>query len=154
MLLKGNDKNLRNYNFTILDNFDNTLNDFDLVAIGLNEQGISTVILGIYYRTAVITFNDFENRNGNQTTLTVRRYNLYSTDRYIRGIVDRVKIEYGELPGTYKLKNSIKIENLDISMKCLKDNMLKLLSNYKINNTVPRKLINDILDDARKLNLI
>ena len=153
MRLKGN-KNLRNYNFKILDSFNNELNDFDLVATGLNEQGNIATILGIYYKTQIITFADFENRDGLQSLLSSKKYNLYSTDKYFRGFIDRVKVEYGDLPGTYKLKNAIKIENLDIPMKCFKDTIFKMLKDYKVNNTISRKLLNEIIDDMGRLELL
>ena len=153
MILKGNNMNLRNYNFKILDNFDNTLNDFDIVVTGLNEHGVITTIPGIYYRTAILLFNNYENINSEQNTLTIKRYNLYGTS-VNKGLVDRVKVEYGDLPGTYKIKNTIKIENPDIPMKCLKDRMLKMLFNYKISGTVPRKFINEMIDDVKRLGLL
>lgn len=152
MILKATN-NLRNYNFKILDNFDSTLNDFDIVVTGINDQGMVNTALGIYYRTSIFTFNNFESRESVQSIILARKYNLYSVGRD-KGIVDRIRVEYGELPGTYKIKNAIKIKNPDLPMKCLRDNIIKMISNYKINSNVPRKLINEILEDAKRLGLL
>lgn len=137
-----------NRGYTILDNFNQEVSDFDVVVSSANKLGCQVSELGIYWGTIVFTVSDFDRIDSTQTSITLKKNTLWNTGR-LSNIVNRVEVEAGMLQGTFKMKNIIKLENINEEMMDFRIRVITLLENGKIPNNVPRKLVNDILDDAR-----
>lgn len=134
--------------YTILDNFNQEVNDFDIVVTSANNLGCQVSELGIYWGTIVFTVNDFDRINSTQTYLTIRKNTLWNTGR-LTNIVNRVEIEAGMIQGTFKMKNIIRLENITEEMMDFRVRVITLLDEGKIPNNVPRKLVNGVLADAK-----
>ena len=133
-------------NYKIYDNFGRLLKDFDIVAVSTTSCGVYECALGIYFKIAVVTWDDFTNRNRKTSHLVIRKNILFNKDN---GTVDRSKVEIGELPGEYILKTAIKITEHSEETVFLRNNILKQLENGNIGNNVSRKSVSDILKAAK-----
>lgn len=135
-------------NYTIIDNFGQEIEDFDIVVSATNNGGNNVNELGFLFGTIVLLVTDYENVDARSTMATIRKNTLWSTGRDIR-IINRVEVEVGSLPGRYRMKNVVKINQPTAEMLDFKLKIIMMLENSKVLSNVPRKLINDILTEAR-----
>lgn len=141
---------MENNNYTILDNFNQEVKNFDMVSTASNKQGVLVSEIAMYYDTKLFVFSDFDNIDSRNTLISVRKNTLWGVDRNA-WIVDRVQVEIGELPGRYKMKNIIKIDDTNNVIAELRKQYIYKLSKFHIASSVPRKTVNDVLIDAKKL---
>lgn len=137
-----------NRNYTIVDNFNQKVDDFDVVATSLNKLGSQVNELAVYWGTALFTLSDFDKQESRSTLVSVKKNTLWNTGRNT-SIANRVAIEVGELPGTYKMKNIIKLDNIREDIMDFRVKIINLLDEGRVTNNVPRKLIREVLDDAK-----
>lgn len=141
---------MENNNYTILDNFNQEVKNFDMVSTASNKQGVLVSEIAMYYDTKLFVFSDFDNIDSRNTLISVRKNTLWGAYRNAC-IVDRVQVEIGELPGRYKMKNIIKIDDTNNVIAELRKQYIYKLSQFCITSSVPRKTVNDVLRDAKKL---
>ena len=144
---------MENNNYTILDNFNQEVKNFDMVSTASNKQGVLVSEIAMYYDTKLFVFSDFDNIDSRNTLISVRKNTLWGVDRNA-WIVDRVQVEMGELPGRYKMKNIIKIDDTNNVIAELRKQYIYKLSQFCITSSVPRKTVNDVLRDAKKLGVL
>ena len=137
-----------NRNYTIVDNFNQKVDDFDVVATSLNKLGSQVNELALYWGTVLFTLSDFDKQESRSTLVSVKKNTLWNTGRNT-SIANRVAIEVGELPGTYKMKNIIKLDNIREDIMDFRVKIINLLDEGRVTNNVPRKLIREVLDDAK-----
>ena len=137
-----------NRNYTIVDNFNQKVDDFDVVATSLNKLGSQVNELALYWGTALFTLSDFDKQESKSTLVSIKKNTLWNTGRNT-SIANRVAIEVGELPGTYKMKNIIKLDNIREDIMDFRVKIINLLDEGRVTNNVPRKLIREVLDDAK-----
>lgn len=139
---------MNNRCYTIVDNFNQEVGDFDVVVSSNNKLGCQVSELGIYWGTIVFTVSDFDRIDSAQTSVILKRNTLWNTGR-LNNIINRAEVEAGMLQGTFKMKNIIKVDNINEEMMDFRVRIITLLDDGKIPNNVPRKLINDIINDAK-----
>lgn len=142
-----------NRNYTILDNFEQILNDFDIVATSACRKGCQVSELGIYYGTGVFELKDFENTISNNDLIEMKKNTLWNTGRSTN-IVNRVEVEAGTLAGTFKMKNVIKLTNPAEELMDFRVKIITLIESGKVAANISRKLLLEFLDDARGLGYI
>lgn len=135
-------------NYKIVDNFNQEVNDFDVVASSSNKLGSQVNELGVYWGTIVFTLSDFDKVNSSNVLVSLKKNTLWNTGR-CNNIVNRVEVEVGSLPGVYQMKNIIKLDNVREDIMDFRIKILSLIEEGKVTNSVPRKLVNDVLKDAK-----
>ncbi len=135
-------------NYTIVDNFNQEVNDFDVVATSLNKLGSQVNELAVYWGTVLFTLSDFDKQESRNTLVSIKKNTLWNTGRNI-SIANRVAIEIEELPGTYKMKNIIKLDSVREDIMDFRIKIITLIESGRVTNNVPRKLMKDFLDDAK-----
>lgn len=139
--------------YTILDNFKQVVNDFDVVASSACKQGCQVSELGLYWGTIVFILNDFDKMDSVQASVTLRRNTLWNTGRNT-SLVNRVEVEAGMMQGTFQMKNIIKIGNLNEELMDFRVKIITLIEEGKVANNIPRKILVDMLDDAKMMGYI
>lgn len=137
-----------NRNYKILDNFNQEVKDFDVVASAVNKLGSQINELGICWGTIIFTLSDFDKLDSKSTLVSLRKNTLWNTGRYTN-IVNRVEVEAGLLPGVYQMKNIIKLDNVREDIMDFRIKILTLIEEGRVTNNVPRKLVNEVLEDAK-----
>lgn len=137
-----------NRNYKILDNFNQEVKDFDVVASAVNKLGSQINELGICWGTIIFTLSDFDKLDSKSTLVSLRKNTLWNTGR-CTNIVNRVEVEAGLLPGIYQMKNIIKLDNVREDIMDFRIKILTLIEEGRVTNNVPRKLVNEVLEDAK-----
>lgn len=144
----GNTLSMDNRNYKIVDNFNQEVKDFDVVASAVNKLGSQINELGICWGTIIFTLSDFDKLDSKSTLVSIKKNTLWNTGR-CTNIVNRVEVEAGLLPGIYQMKNIIKLDNVREDIMDFRIKILTLIEEGRVTNNVPRKLVNEVLEDAK-----
>lgn len=140
-------------NYTILDNYGQALEDFDIVVSSACRQGCQVSELGVYYGTGVFELKDFENTIASADLILLKKNTLWNTGRNT-SIVNRVEVEAGTLTGEFKMKNVIKLSNPTEELMDFRVKIITLIESGKVAANISRKLLFEFLDDAKGLGYI
>lgn len=135
-------------NYTILDNAGQEITEFDIVAIADNKSGVPENEFGVVFGTIILTLSNFENIDDRNNRVTAKKNTIFNTGR-MTSIANRVEVEVGRLPGTYKMKGIIKISTPDENMMDFRVKIIDLMDKGFVTSNVPRKLVNEFLDAAK-----
>ena len=135
-------------NYRILDCMMHEIEDFDIVALALSS-GANEATVGVYFRTGVVTFEDFAKREKPNSVVTLKRCNLYNTG-ISSGVANRQAIELGEMSGDYQMKAAVKIESPDEDMMILRSTILEKMAQGKITTNITRKYLNTMVECAQQ----
>lgn len=135
---------------TIYDNFNQVLNDFDIVAVA-SKGTLDDIIIGVYFNYGIFVLDNFDILNSKDMNyrVTFKRPAIYTHVFDCRPL-NRQSIELGDYEGECKIVTIIKIEQPNEDMLMLRATIIDCLDKGKINSNVSRNILKLAIDSARE----